>query len=182
MRELKELKLSELKPYDNNPRINDGAVEAVKESIKQCGYIAPIIVDEDYVILAGHTRYKALLELGNKVAQVEVFTGLTEEQKRKYRLLDNKTNEFASWDFDKLEEELDGLDFGDFDFNFEQENLLDSMLDEEFGHQFETDPVNFVISLTFPIDWKDQVEDYMAKVGGRDGIVNVILEEVRRNA
>lgn len=52
--------LSEIKPYENNPRRNDGAVTAVEESIKQCGYIAPIIVDEDGVILAGHTRYKAL--------------------------------------------------------------------------------------------------------------------------
>ena len=59
-------KLSELKPYENNPRINDEAVDDVAESIKQCSYIAPIIIDEDGVILAGHTRYKALKKLGYK--------------------------------------------------------------------------------------------------------------------
>lgn len=58
--ELVKVKLSEIKPYENNPRKNDDAVEAVMESIKQCGYVAPIIVDENMIILAGHTRFKAL--------------------------------------------------------------------------------------------------------------------------
>lgn len=110
--ELKTMKLTELKPYPNNPRKNDNAVEAVAESIKQCGYVAPIVVDEDFVILAGHTRYKALKTLGRKETQVIVREGLTEEQKRKYRLLDNKTGELAEWDFDLLPFELEGLDFG----------------------------------------------------------------------
>lgn len=117
--ELVNIKLSELKPYENNPRKNDSAVDAVMESIRQCGYVAPIIVDENNVILAGHTRYKALKKLNYKEAERVVKSGLTDEQKRKYRLLDNKTNEFAEWDLDKLAEELDGLDFGDFDFGFD---------------------------------------------------------------
>ena len=117
--ELVTMNISDIKPYPNNPRINDGAVEAVKESIKQCGYIAPIIVDENNVVLAGHTRLKALKSLGREQTEVIVRRGLTEEQKRKYRLLDNKTGEFAEWDFDKLEEELDGLDFDGFDFGFD---------------------------------------------------------------
>ena len=112
-------KLSEIKPYPNNPRKNDQAVEAVAESIRQCGYVAPIIVDEDGVILAGHTRYKALKRLGRVEAEVVVKTGLTDEQKRKYRLLDNKTNELADWDYDLLAEELDGLDFGDLDLDLD---------------------------------------------------------------
>lgn len=58
---LKEVLLSSIHPYPNNPRRNDHAVDAVAESIRQCGYIAPIIVDEDGVILAGHTRYKFAL-------------------------------------------------------------------------------------------------------------------------
>lgn len=69
-KELKTLNLADIKPYGNNPRNNDNAVEAVMESIKQCEYIAPIIVDEDNIILAGHTRYKALDTLGRKDAQV----------------------------------------------------------------------------------------------------------------
>ena len=109
-------KISEITPYENNPRRNDTAVAAVEESIKQCGYIAPIIVDEDGVILAGHTRYKALQKLGRAECEVIVKEGLSEEQKRKYRILDNKTAELSSWDFDLLETELEGLDFEGFDF------------------------------------------------------------------
>lgn len=105
-------KLDEIHPYDKNPRRNDGAVDAVSESIRQCGYIAPIIVDENGQILAGHTRYKALKKLGRTEAEVVVKEGLTEEQKKKYRLLDNKTNELAEWDLELLKEELAGLDFG----------------------------------------------------------------------
>lgn len=125
-------KLSEIHPYEKNPRKNAQAVEAVAESIRQCGYIAPIIVDEDGVILAGHTRYKALQKLGRDEAQVVVKEGLTEEQKRKYRLLDNKTGELAEWDFDLLADELDGLDFGDFDFGWETEKDSKEVKEDDF--------------------------------------------------
>ena len=124
-KELITVNVADIVPYDNNPRRNDQAVEAVKESIKQCEYVAPIIVDEDLVVLAGHTRLKALKELGRQIADVMQVSGLTEEQKKKYRLLDNKTNELASWDWDKLELELDGLDFGGFDFGFATANDID---------------------------------------------------------
>lgn len=113
-----KLKITEIKPYDKNPRKNDGAVDAVAESIKQCGYCAPIVIDEDNVILAGHTRLKALKKLKYKECECVRKVGMTEEQKRKYRLLDNKTNEFADWDIDLLNGELEGLDFLGFDFGF----------------------------------------------------------------
>ena len=109
-------KLSAIKPYENNPRINDDAVDDVVESIRQCTYIAPIVVDEDGVILAGHTRYKALRKLGFKECDVIVVSGLSEEQKKKYRLYDNKTAEFASWDQKKLSAELSDVDFQGYDF------------------------------------------------------------------
>ena len=118
--ELVKLPISKIKPYPKNPRNNDGAVDAVAESIRQCEYVAPIVVDEDYVILAGHTRMKALKKLGYKEAECVIKAGLTEEQKRKYRLLDNKTSELAEWDLDLLLDELDGLDFDGFDFGFPQ--------------------------------------------------------------
>ena len=117
-KEFVTLKLSDIHPYQNNPRINDRAVNDVMESIKQCGYCAPIVVDEDFVILAGHTRHKAIKKLGWKTVEVIVKEGLTEEQKRKYRLLDNKTGELAEWDMEKLNWELEGLDFGSWDFGF----------------------------------------------------------------
>ena len=123
--ELKKLKLTEIKPYEKNPRKNDGAVDAVAESIKQCGYCSPIVVDENNVVLAGHTRLKALKKLGRKECEVVVKEGLTEEQKQKYRILDNKTGEFAEWDLDVLQEQLKDLDFEGFDFGFAQYNDSD---------------------------------------------------------
>jgi site-specific DNA-methyltransferase (adenine-specific) len=112
------MKLGDITPYAKNARKNDAAVDAVAESIRQCTYVAPIIVDEDGIILAGHTRWKAMRKLGKKEAEVLVKAGLTEEQKAKYRLLDNKTNELADWDYDLLGEELRDLDFGDLDLDW----------------------------------------------------------------
>lgn len=115
----KIVKVADLTPYENNPRNNDEAVPAVVESIKQCGYVSPIVVDEDLVVLAGHTRLRAIKKLGWTEIPVRIMEGLTEEQKKKFRLLDNKTTEFAEWDIVKLTEELEDLDFGDFDFKWD---------------------------------------------------------------
>ena len=90
-------KISDIKPYPNNPRLNDEAVEAVAESIKQCGYVAPIIVDEEMVVLAGHTRLKALKKLRRKECEIIVRTGLTDEQKAKYRILDSL--QIGTWNY-----------------------------------------------------------------------------------
>lgn len=110
--------IDKIVPYENNPRKNDQAVPDVVESIKQCENLDPIEVDENGVILSGHTRLKALKQLEYEKTEVLVYSGLTEEQKRKYRLLANKTGEKAGWEWAKLEEELENLDFGDFDFGF----------------------------------------------------------------
>lgn len=133
MLEIKTFLLEDIHPYENNPRINDGAVKDVTESIRQCGYCSPIIVDENGVILAGHTRYKAIKTLEWTECQVVVCDGLTEDQKRKYRILDNKTNEIAEWDLKLLEEELQGLDFEGFDFGFENGvDLQEDAVDDDF--------------------------------------------------
>ena len=114
-----EIDIADLVPYERNPRRNDMAVESVAESIDQVGYITPIVIDEHRQILAGETRCKALKKRGilrDKVLQV---FGLTEEQKKKYRLLDNKVGEIAEWDYDLLVGELEALDFDGFDFGFD---------------------------------------------------------------
>ena len=116
---IKSFPVSELIPYENNPRNNDDAVDDVAESMNQCGDLDPIEIDENNVILSGHTRLKAMLQRGQKTADVLRYTGLTEEQKQKYRLLANKTSEKSAWDFEKLEEELKDLDFNGFDFGFD---------------------------------------------------------------
>ena len=113
---LETLKLAEIIPYENNPRKNDDAVNAVAESIRQCTYITPIVVDEEHIILAGHTRYKALKAIGVTEVPCLICEGLSEEDKKKYRYLDNKTGEKATWDLLKLEKELEGLDLEGFDF------------------------------------------------------------------
>lgn len=117
-------KLSELQPYENNPRKNDAAVPYVAESIKRYGFKVPIVIDKDGVIVAGHTRYLASIELGLETVPCIVADDLTEEQIKEFRLVDNKTSEFAGWDFDMLAEELQELDF-DFDFQFPEPPEID---------------------------------------------------------
>ena len=110
-KKLIKVNIKDIVPYDNNPRKNGKAVDVVSQSIEQVGYNNPIIVDEDMVILAGHTRRLSLIKNGAKEIEVLQVTGLTDEQKRKYRLLDNKTGEYASWDYVALMDELQGLDW-----------------------------------------------------------------------
>lgn len=124
-KEFKTLPMDEIHPYENNPRRNDEAVADVVASIQQCENIDPIEIDENGVILSGHTRYKALTELGYTEADCLIVTGLSEEQKKKYRLLANKTGEKAGWDWNLLAEELDGMDFEGFDFGFHTETDVD---------------------------------------------------------
>lgn len=111
--------LEELIPYENNPRKNEPAVPDVMASMEQCGDLDPIEVDENNVILSGHTRLLALKRLGETETEVVRYTGLTEKQKKKYRLLANKAAEKSEWDIDRLLEELDDLDFEGHDFGWE---------------------------------------------------------------
>lgn len=118
--------LDEIRPYEKNPRFNDGAVGAVAESIREFGFQQPIVVDRDGVIIAGHTRYKAAQKLGMTEVPVVVADNLTDEQVRAYRLADNKTGELAEWDFSALEEELAGI--GELDmslFGFEPKEMIE---------------------------------------------------------
>lgn len=128
------LPLDELIPYENNPRINDNAIHDVKLSIQQCENLDPIEIDENNVILSGHTRFIALKELGYKKTECVKYTGLSEQQKKKYRILANKTNELAEWDYAKLEFELPELDFSGFDLELEREIPFDEeQLDNLFA-------------------------------------------------
>ena len=111
-----ELFTKELIPYSNNPRNNDSAVDAVAASIKEFGFKVPIIVDADNVIVAGHTRLKAALQLGLEKVPCIKADDLSPEQLKAFRLADNKVGELATWDFDKLEQELDELESLDLDF------------------------------------------------------------------
>jgi len=108
-------KIDTITPYERNPRINDGAVDAVAASLTEFGFRQPIVVDADGVIVCGHTRWKAAQKLGLAKVPVHVATDLTPEQIRAYRIADNKTGELAEWDFEILPIEIAELAGGDID-------------------------------------------------------------------
>lgn len=139
-----ELKrITEIRPYENNPRVNDGAVDAVAASIREFGFQQPIVVDADGVIIAGHTRYKAALRLGLAEAPVVVADTLTPDQVRAYRLADNKTGELATWDFAALDEELAGiseLDMSLYGFEPPKETEADTVREDDFDAEPPKEP------------------------------------------
>ena len=114
-----EVPITSIFPYENNPRRNMKAVDAVANSIKEFGFKNPIIVDEDMVIVAGHTRRLAAIKLGLQNVPVIIARDLTEEQVRAYRLADNRVASFSTWDEEKLKEEIaeiNNIDLSDFGF------------------------------------------------------------------
>lgn len=115
MKQIIEVNVGDLIPYENNPRKNDEAVDKVALSISAFGFKVPIVIDKDNVIVTGHTRLKAAKKLGLKTVPCIRADDLTEEQIRAYRLADNKVAEFSSWDDEKLLQELDAL--GDMDMS-----------------------------------------------------------------
>ena len=115
-----EIAVDELTPYENNPRNNEKAVDAVAASIKEFGFKVPIVIDSAGVIVAGHTRLKAALLLGLETVPCVVADDLTEDQIKAFRLADNKTAELASWDLTLLDEEiaeLTDIDMSQFGFD-----------------------------------------------------------------
>ena len=135
-----ERDITSIRPYENNPRQNDAAVEYVANSLREFGWRQPIVVDHDGVIIAGHTRYKAALKLGKTTAPCVVADDLTPEQVKAYRLADNKVAEVATWDFQELELQLADLE-GLFDMT--EFGFLNETGDEEISagaDDFEPEP------------------------------------------
>lgn len=148
-------KVDDLIPYENNPRNNDDAVPYVAKSIREFGFRVPIIIDEDDVIVTGHTRLKAAKELGMKEVPCCYADDLTQEQIKAFRLADNKVSEIATWNDEKLEMELDeivDIDMGDFGFDISLDDIEEELkkikepskskepktaICPECGHEFE---------------------------------------------
>ena len=107
---IRDIAISRLRDYENNPRNNDLAVEKVKFSIERFGFLFPIIIDVNFVIVAGHTRIRACRELGIQSVPCIIADELTDEQINFFRLVDNKTSEYSDWDFEKLKSELAQID------------------------------------------------------------------------
>lgn len=115
--------LSEIAPYENNPRNLENAVDAVAESIRQFGFNQPIVLDQQNVVVCGHTRLQAALKLGLKDAPCVMVENLTPQQVKAYRLLDNKLHEKTTWNLERLQTELErfNFDFEPFDVDFKSD-------------------------------------------------------------
>lgn len=133
-REVQYCSPEELIPYEKNPRDNRLAIDDVVRSIEEYGFTNPILVNEEKVILAGHTRREAAILAGMERVPYIVVDGLTEAQQRAYRLADNKLSELALWDEDLLKEELEDLLDADYDLSltgFSDVDLTDLLKDDE---------------------------------------------------
>lgn len=133
------ISLEQIKPYAKNPRKNDRAVGAVANSIKEFGFLVPMVIDRNFEIVCGHTRYKAAAKLGMKEVPCVIAEELTPTQIKAFRLADNKVSELAGWDFGLLQDLLDELgteiDMGDFGFGA----LADFNVDDMFVEKSETE-------------------------------------------
>ena len=176
-----ELDIEQIIPYDRNPRVNDHAVEGVKRSIKEFGYIVPIIIDKDNVIIAGHTRIKALKELGVEKVSCIRAEDLTEKQVEAFRIVDNKVHEFSMWDNQKLKEEIDAIIESDLDVEilgfsqFEIDNIgedfyADRFTIEEFEEFEEFGEWSGLKSTVFSIRMESKEEqEWFKKLIGEEG-------------
>lgn len=133
-------KISELIPYDKNPRKNDDAVDYVANSIKEFGFKVPIVIDQDAVIVAGHTRLKAAKKLKLNEVPCIVADDLTDEQIKAFRLADNKASEFANWDPELLDDEIqdiNDIDMSEFGFDLSAFGAQEEEEEEEDSGEFD---------------------------------------------
>ncbi len=148
--------IDEIRPYEANPRINDGAVDAVAASLKEFGFRQPIVVDAEGVIIVGHTRWKAAKKLGLARVPVHVARDLTPEQIRAYRIADNQTATLAEWDFDLLPIEIKELQDAHYDL------ALLGFDDRELARMLESDVVT---GLTDPDEVPEPPDDPITQPG-----------------
>ena len=130
---IQNISLTDIHPYARNPRKNDEAVKNVAASIREFGFLVPLVIDRNHEIVAGHTRYKAAKSLGMKTVPCVIADELTEDQIKAFRLADNKVGEMAAWDMDLLPLELADIAMPMADFGFEV------ISDEDFSENFTLD-------------------------------------------
>lgn len=179
-----EKKLSEIKPYENNPRNNDDAVWAVANSIKEFGFKQPIVVDKDGVIVAGHTRYKAAEELGLETVPCVVADDLTEEQVRAFRIADNKTAELATWKDTELRFELSNIPeldmtafgFGDFELTMLMDDLEPEPFDKDVETRYSGREQDYLSKKRVIINYTDETEGMLKELLGLENIDRVVYD------
>lgn len=178
-------KVSELVPYENNPRKNDDAVQYVANSIKEFGFRNPIIIGKDNVIAAGHTRLKAAISLGMTEVPCIMADDLTEEQLNAFRIADNKTGEKASWDNGKLKLEiqdvLDGFDmtefgFGEFELTMLVEDFEPEPYDDELIEKYSENENRHIFKNRVIIVYKDEETEKLKELLGVEEINKVVYD------
>ncbi|HMP71488.1 MAG TPA: ParB N-terminal domain-containing protein [Pirellulaceae bacterium] len=183
--------LEKIVPYEKNPRNTEAAIDAVAESIREFGFRQPIVVDPEYVIVAGHARYFAAVRLGLDKVPVHFAKDLTPEQIRAYRLADNKTHDLAGWDDELLAQEIMALSESEIDlakFGFDQA-FLDSLGDQVDEATFEQSTSSTqMLQLKFgkysvPLDEAEfgrlvtLLDEHVSRTGTKFGFVNWLIEE-----
>lgn len=179
--EIKNIDIKLIKPYENNPRVNINAVDKVAESIKEFGFKVPLVINSDYVIINGHTRYEASKKLGLKNVPV-IFAGdLTEEQQNAFRIIDNKTHDYAEWDYQTLEEELDKISLDMSKYGFEENTLdfIDEMIDSGIAGEGNDKEV-WGLKITFEKQYEGLVKEAINKYG-KEMIVQSVLDILEEN-
>lgn len=151
--EIKMIKVEDLKPYENNPRFNDDAVEYVVKSIKEFGFKVPMVIDKDNTIVTGHTRYKAALELGLKEVPCVIADDLSEEQVKAFRLADNKVSDYSIWNNVALLDELKDLEGLDIFTGFNVSELFSSEELDEKDNTFLDDIIENIGEAKYTINY-----------------------------
>ena len=178
--------VNELKNNPKNPRLNDDAVESVAKSIEKYGFRNPLIIDENNIVWCGNTRLKAAKKLGLKEAPCICVKDLTEKQMAEYALLDNKTNEIADWDYERLEEILAELDLDEFGLDWGVNVVEDETIEDnpyttkveipryeikgdcpEINELVDEDKVNEIIKQIESSNIKNEIKEFLIKAAYR---------------
>lgn len=143
---VQEVRLDSLKPYEKNAKVHgQEQVNKIADSIREFGFLSPLLIDKDYNIIAGHGRVMAAKQLGMETVPAVFIEGLTETQRRAYILADNKLTELGGWDMELVEEELQALK--DLDFNVDLTGFEINLEEEETPAGDEGGVVNPTLTL-----------------------------------
>lgn len=180
-----ELNINDLIPYENNPRRNDEAVQYVANSIKEFGFKVPIVIDKEHVIIAGHTRYKASKQLGLEKVPCIIADDLTDEQIKAFRLADNKTNEFAEWDIDLLDDELDdilSINMEDFGFMDIEKDLHDDTYTDEVNiPQYDVTGESVTLRQCYDTLWSEELIEEIKQSNVSEDEKKFLIEASKRH-
>ena len=180
MLKVQQIELSKLKPWQDNPRINDEAAKAVAKSIESFGFNVPILCDRELNIIAGHTRWKAAKKIGIKSVPVIVLE-MNENQCKAFAIADNKTGEISEWDFPKLQKVLKKLKNSKFDLSTlgycqaELQAILTKQRDfdwKTFEERFKTEltQTHVLLPVKIPAKNKEAIKEAVNKFADKSNI------------